>query len=368
MKKVLFVLMAIFVTTFTSYAQIIISSTYINPQESKVVVPYDVTRNYLGNENVESYIGQILYVNELSENLKGYGYDNFKTSKTLQHYDYKCRYGNPAEKNEYNTKYEDLFGKYFKVLNVDKDNFGDEYYIFTLQNTNDENDIVYFYYDGRYEHNFPFVVVSHFEWRTTNTIERKYSIEDYNLIKNKRKLEIKMEWFNPINLTNITFSSDLGNYKNIAYKPYTLWGLSMSVFGVYYDIGWTGSQMGDSSQIGVWEDCDAKYWHIGYTIPISRWFTITPLYGKITNNKLIVDGNDWWVDSINGGLCNRTEIVETRIYHDYGAVLNLNVNIIDGWGLNIGAKITKYQRAVNFGVFLNIGKVVRVSKKNRGLS
>ena len=180
---------------------------------------------------------------------------------------------------------------------------------------------------------------------------------------NVNSKSIKMEWFDPINLTNITFSSDLGDYKNVAYKPYSLWGLSMSAFGVYYDTGWTGSQMGDSSQIGIWEDCNANYWHIGYTIPISRWFTITPLYGKITNNKLIINGYDWWVDSLGGGLCNRTDIVDTVIYHDYGAVININLPVFGyGGGLNIGVKITKYQLAANFGVFLNIGKIVKANK------
>ena len=170
MKKILFILMAIFVTTFTSYAQITTMSAFEKKVEK---VAYDVTKNFLGTENVESYVGQVLYVNGIDERLQGYGYDNFKTKK-VRHYDSDNRYGNPSVKSSYYTKYEDLFGKYFKVLNVDKSETGEEYYVFTLQNRDNENDIVYFNYNGKYEDTFPFIVVSHFEWCKNNLIGKKY--------------------------------------------------------------------------------------------------------------------------------------------------------------------------------------------------
>lgn len=172
MKKILFALMAIFVTTFTSYAQITTMSAFEKKVE-KVAVEYDVTKNFLGTENVESYVGQVLYVNGVHEQLQGYGYDSFNNKK-VSHYDSDNRYGNPSVKSPYNTKYEDLFGKYFKVLNVEKNGTGENYYVFTLQNRDNENDIVYFNYDGKYEHTFPFIVVSHFEWCKNNLIGKKY--------------------------------------------------------------------------------------------------------------------------------------------------------------------------------------------------
>ena len=172
MKKILFILVAIFATTFTSFAQITTMSAFEKKVE-KVAVEYDVTKNFLGTENVESYVGQVLYVNGMPEKLQGFGYNNFKLKK-VGHYDFHNRYGNPSVESRFNTKYEDLFGKYFKVLNVDKDETGENYYVFTLQNRDNENDIVYFNYDGEFEHTFPFIVVSHFEWCKNNLIGNKY--------------------------------------------------------------------------------------------------------------------------------------------------------------------------------------------------
>lgn len=172
MKKIIFILAAVLAITFTSYAQITTMSA-VEKKAEKVAVEYDVTKNFLGTKNVESYVGQVLYVNGIHERLQGYGYDNFKVRK-VRYYDINNRYGNPSVKSQFNTKYEDLFGKYFKVLNVDKDETGEEYYVFTLQNRDNENDIVYFNYNGKYEHTFPFIVVSHFEWCKNNLIGNKY--------------------------------------------------------------------------------------------------------------------------------------------------------------------------------------------------
>ena len=172
MKKIIFILVAVLATTFTSYAQITTMSAAEKKVE-KVAVEYDVTKNFLGTKNVESYVGQVLYVNGRHEQLQKWGYDNFNTTK-VGHYDHNHRYGNPSVESQYRTKYEDLFGKYFKVLNVDKDETGEEYYVFTLQNRDNENDIVYFNYDGKYEHTFPFIVVSHFEWCKNKLIGNKY--------------------------------------------------------------------------------------------------------------------------------------------------------------------------------------------------
>lgn len=182
MKKFIFILVAVFATTFSSYSQITTSTAYIKPNEPKNVT-YDVTKNFLGTENVTSYIGQVLYVNGKSEQLQKWGYEYFKTTK-VKHYDSNHRYGNPSVESQYRTKYEDLFGKYFKVLNVDKNETGEEYYIFTLQNRDNKNDIVYFNYNGKYEHTFPFIVVSHFEWLKNNLINKKYHLT-YNVKNDK---------------------------------------------------------------------------------------------------------------------------------------------------------------------------------------
>jgi hypothetical protein len=141
-------------------------------------------------------------------------------------------------------------------------------------------------------------------------------------------------------------------------------GFNISALGIYYDFGFTSTLMGDSSEIGIWEDSNADYWHIGCTIPISKWFTISPLYGKITNNKVIINGYDWWVDSFGGGICNRSEIVDTKLYTDYGVVLNINFCLDFEGSFYLGAKITKHQRIVTLGATYNIGKMISRKSNN----
>ena len=137
MKKISFILMTIFVTTFTSYAQITTMSAFEKKVE-KIAVEYDVTKNYLGSENVESYIGQIFYVNRNSVT------SDFVKSKKISKYDSSNWCQTPL-------------GEYFKVLDVEFTGKNyvhstfEEYneYILTLQNVNDENEIIYFHYDGK---------------------------------------------------------------------------------------------------------------------------------------------------------------------------------------------------------------------------
>lgn len=173
MKKIFFFLVMVLLVCTNANAQITTMSAFEKKAETVEIVEYDVTKNFLGAKNVESYVGQILYVNGIHEQLQEYGYNHFKVRK-VEYYDFNNRYGNPSVKSTAFTKYEDLFGKYFKVLNVDKDETGEEYYVFTLQNRDNENDIVYFNYNGKYEHTFPFIVVSHFEWCKNNLIGKKY--------------------------------------------------------------------------------------------------------------------------------------------------------------------------------------------------
>ena len=164
MKKILFILMAIFATTFTSYAQITTMSAFEKKVE-KVAVEYDVTKNFLGSENVESYVGQVLYVNRNSVT------SDFVKSKKISKYDSSNWCQTPL-------------GEYFKVLDVEFTGKNyvhstfEEYneYILTLQNVNDENEIIYFHYGGKYEHSFPFIVVTHFEWCKTNLIGINYKL------------------------------------------------------------------------------------------------------------------------------------------------------------------------------------------------
>ena len=152
-----------------------ITTLKIKKDEPKIdSVKYDVTTNFMGS-NAKAYIGQELFLNGLSKTLRDYGYGDFKTDQkktyTKENNIYKCC----SLKSQFNSNYDELNGKYFKVLDViddpDTKNYPTIYskYFFKLEEK-ESKDIVYYKYDGKYEHSFPFIVVSHFEHLKENAI------------------------------------------------------------------------------------------------------------------------------------------------------------------------------------------------------
>lgn len=169
--------------------------------------------------------------------------------------------------------------------------------------------------------------------------------------------QMEWDWMKMSNIEAITIGTDIGQYKKLDYKPSILWGVAVSAYGLYFDAGYTGSRYGHSTNIGQWDDSDVKYWHIGCTIPVSRYFTISPFYGVVTNNKLFVDGSDWWISKQSGEICNRTYTIDTKKYNDYGILLNTYFYPFgDFTSITIGCKVSKYQTTVNLGVSININR------------
>lgn len=144
-----------------------ITTTKVAPKTDQIdTTPYDSTQNFLIND-VYKYQGQELYLKGETESLRQYGYDNFVIDFTKDKLAdksnvYKCCDG-------YNSKYDELAGKYFKVLEIIKHPeakqseylYGKKFY-FKLQEK-ESNEIVYYKYDSEYEHSFPFIVVGFFE-------------------------------------------------------------------------------------------------------------------------------------------------------------------------------------------------------------
>jgi hypothetical protein len=179
--------------------------------------------------------------------------------------------------------------------------------------------------------------------------------------------KIDWGWFKPINLTTFTFGCDVGgNFKNVENEPPYLVGYSLSLFGVYYDKGSASPEGIYSTDIGYWDSTCGEYWHLGYTIPISRFFNITPIVGVITTQKAHVNGHDWFVGY--GNVVNRYTTSNTQQYLDYGAVINCILtpyNWGDGWrsfGLTFSLKITNHQTAFNCGMCFNIGEFYKYCK------
>ena len=90
-------------------------------------------------------MGQELYLNGKAESLRKYGYDGFLTDYNKSKFDggvYKCC-------DSYNSKYDELAGKYFKVLEIIKHPKAEQNeYLYgkssTLSCKKESNDIVYY--------------------------------------------------------------------------------------------------------------------------------------------------------------------------------------------------------------------------------
>ncbi len=120
---------------------------------------YDSLNNFLDND-VARYIGQEFYLKGKSKGLEKFGYENllidYKKSSGSQVNIYKCC-------DSYNSKYNELVGKYYKVLDVIRDPqyYGRKFYIKLQEKTS--GDTLYYVYNTEYKSLFPFVVVGFFE-------------------------------------------------------------------------------------------------------------------------------------------------------------------------------------------------------------
>ena len=108
----------IFLLTFTTYSFYAQITTTKTPTEIQQIdnSPYDGTINFLGN-NVQKYVGEELYLKGKDESSRKYGYADFVINYKKNSYSssniYKCCDDN-------HSKYSELAGKYFKVLEVIK--------------------------------------------------------------------------------------------------------------------------------------------------------------------------------------------------------------------------------------------------------
>ena len=182
MKSFSPIIIALFICS-PAFSQITVR-TAPEPEPPKVS-PYDSTKNFLGNRGVSSYIGQLLYVNGKAGILQKHGYDYFYSKK------YRgdgCRYGQEYGKAAFNSPYESLVGKYFIVKSVEEVGASLNNYWFELENRDKPDDIAWFFYQGEYEHAFPFIVVSHFEY-----LKERYIGKEIVYFKDNPRDEIRIE-------------------------------------------------------------------------------------------------------------------------------------------------------------------------------
>lgn len=159
-----------------STAQITI--TPVAEAKSKPVAPYDSTRIYVGKDYVQ-YVGQEFFIIPRPESLWKYGFAGFmlecrKTSITDNSNVFACC-------SSFNSKYEALAGKYFKVLEViESSEMGSPCLKLEIK---DSGQTVYYKYDARFEHNFPFLVVGYFEKQKAIFKDKEILIRPFPVIE-----------------------------------------------------------------------------------------------------------------------------------------------------------------------------------------
>lgn len=149
-----------------------------------VTLPYDSATNFLG-KNVQQYIGQELYLKGLEKSSQAYGYPGFilKYQKDDDLLNDEKNIYKPNGKN-YSSRYEDLAGKYFQVLDVmrhpkakkDTDGYGDEFYLKLQEKSG--GDIIYYKYNVNSEYTFPFILTGFFIKEKQRLIGKDYVISD----------------------------------------------------------------------------------------------------------------------------------------------------------------------------------------------
>lgn len=174
MKKIL-VNMIFLALSFCLYAQ--------NDGAGVNVLPYDSTVNFFG-EDVQKYIGQELYLKGLSKSSQPYGYSGFilkyKKNDDLLNDEKNIYKPNGAN---YTSRYEDLAGKYFQVLDVIKhtgkkgNGTQDESVFFKLQEKSN-GDILYYNYNPNSEYTFPFILTGFFLKEKERLIGQDFVVTD----------------------------------------------------------------------------------------------------------------------------------------------------------------------------------------------
>ena len=221
-KRILFIAL-INTFTFPCFSQITTTSVSTPKKQEKIIV-FDSTKNYLGENDVFSYKGQLLYVLPLSKSIESYGYRYFYKidCNPLLGMNYcSGRYGERAEKSEFNTRYEDLVNKYFYVDSISKYKpvsvLDDYNYLFYLTEKKNPSNRCCYVYDPNSDFDFNFLVVSHFNYLKENFVGKKFIIAK-NYIRGNDIIsgdtiiipdETKMSW----TVTDVSILDD--EYRNL---------------------------------------------------------------------------------------------------------------------------------------------------------
>lgn len=173
MKKLLFTSITV-LSMQVLFSQI--STTKVASEVPKQIAPYDSLQNFLGLDYMK-YKGQELYLIPKAESLREYGYADFILDINKSDFDqsnkFKCC-------DNYNSKYQELEGKYFiveDVLNDPKSSYSQ--YAYLKLKTKDTGESVFYKYSTKYKHSFPFLVVGYYEKQKNIFVNNEVLIRDF---------------------------------------------------------------------------------------------------------------------------------------------------------------------------------------------
>lgn len=189
------------------------------------------SQNFPGKE-VQLLKDKTLKVEEKSESVQRYGYDHFYVSKEL-----KKRY-KPIDKYS-NTKYSELVGKEFKVLDIEeyKDFADRKKHMLKIENK--ETGILYFKYDEVSEYNFCFEVIGGLDFPEGHFCKDLEETQD----KFADKLTVRSPFKETVSFTKVTSKDKTSIY------------MSIRVHGSTINVNKTGATvLLDNKEQLVWEN------------------------------------------------------------------------------------------------------------------
>lgn len=231
MKKLLLALMFLFIQILL-FAQI--TTTRIErPQEIPPSSYYDSLSNFLGEE-VHLYVGQLLFAHGTSENLRKFGYSGFLLDYTKSSTSIKNTYKPMLPEREFQIRsdrgtgrsvYDSIAGKYFHVIDFHRHPqaeetaylYGTKYFLQLIEV--ESKDTVFFEYDSKFEHAFPFIVSGFFIKQKEMLVGNEYVIRGRNW--HSRDLPMK----------------DIQTAKPVDFKVGSIWkAIDLTIDDVYYDL------------------------------------------------------------------------------------------------------------------------------------
>lgn len=100
--------------------------------------------------------------------------------------------------------------------------------------------------------------------------------------------------------------------------------VGISVYGIYINLA-TNTEGSHQSNMGVdkYRGYNTEAYHIGYTLPITDWLSVTPIIGKSSWQSGYYDGSDYTVDEY--GVHNKFYAEDSYSAFDYGAIINVTM-------------------------------------------